>query len=174
MAPNIAHLSSIADSVSSAASVRMEEMMEMSEGLFWKLLITVYAIVFMWIVLGVIIMFRLDLRFPNSGSCVAFGMVAEFVLPIINNAMFLPIISLLLDVFLCTEEIGDEYTDTFLDRDCNEFCWENDHVTYVVFSVISLVAYLPCAIYCRPYWQFYQHSLSILAVPRWLMIKSCL
>jgi hypothetical protein len=143
MTPNLSNLSAIVDSLSHMASVRMEEMLEMSEGMYWNLLIGAFVVVFMWILFGAIIIFRLDLRFPESSSCVVFGMVAEFVLPIINNALFLPIISVLLDVFLCTEEIGDEFTDTFLDRDCHEFCWESDHVTYAVMSAIALVAYLP-------------------------------
>jgi hypothetical protein len=99
-------------------------------------------------------------------------MLAETALPIIGNAAFIPIISILLDVFICTESVGDKYTDSYMDRDCFVWCWEDEHVSYATMACFCLVAYVPFAIYARPWWQFYQQSLSIFVSPRFLMLKS--
>jgi hypothetical protein len=152
MTPNLENLSHMISETSLIFSIDADGLFDLKEGVFWMLLTGVFVLVFLWLLFGAIIMLRLDLRFRESSCCVSLGIVGEFLLPIINNAFFLPINSLLLDVFLCTEEIGSDYTDTFLDRDCHEFCWKDDHVTYAIFACVCLIAYLPCAIYCRPYW----------------------
>jgi hypothetical protein len=126
----------------------------------------------MWVLMSIVIIWRIDLKFENSDFCVNFGMAAETALPVIGNAAFIPIISILLDVFLCTESIGDDYTDSFMNRDCHVWCWEGEHVTFAAVAAICLLVYSPFAIYARPWWQYYQHSLSIIASPRFLMLKS--
>jgi hypothetical protein len=128
----------------------------MSEGLYWIVLSIVIATCMMWTFMSVIIIWRLDLKFDDNEFCVTFGMIAETALPIIGNAAFIPIISILLDVFLCTESVGDAYTDSYMDRDCFVWCWEEEHIGYAAMSSICLVFYVPFAIYARPWWQFYQ------------------
>jgi hypothetical protein len=144
----------------------------MSEDLYWLVLICVLATCFVWVALAVVIIWKLDLKFESSDFCVSFGMAAETLLPIIGNAGFIPIIAILLDVFVCTESVGDDYKDSFMNRDCHVWCWEGEHVVYSVAAVFCLLVYAPFAIYARPWWQFYQQSLSIFADPRFLMIKS--
>jgi hypothetical protein len=153
-------------------SVNLDELISMSEGLYWIVLSVVIATCVLWTIMAGIIIWRLDLKFDNSEFCVSFGMAAETALPIIGNAAFLPIISILLDVFLCTEAVGSHYTDSYMDRDCFVWCWEGEHIGYATMSSICLALYVPFAIYARPWWQFYQQSLSIYASPRFLMLKS--
>jgi hypothetical protein len=60
-----------------------------------------------------------------------------FVLPVLGNSGFIPIVSIQLDVFICDtaySENGDpDYTDSILYRDCNENCWQGYHVVLVGF-----------------------------------------
>jgi hypothetical protein len=152
MTPDLESLNEIIYKTSQIFSIDFPGLVELKEGVFWMLLISIFAVVFLWLILGAIIIFRLDLRFQNSDMCVSFGLIAESILPIMNNVFFLPIVAILLDVFLCTKEVGSDYTDTFLDVDCHEYCWKDDHIIYVVFTCLCMLAYLPVAIYCRPYW----------------------
>jgi hypothetical protein len=68
---------------------------------------------------SIIIILKLDLKYDNYYSTL-FGFICEHSLPIISNAGFLPIISILLDVFLCTKGTSDSLNDSYLDRDCEE------------------------------------------------------
>jgi hypothetical protein len=36
-------------------------------------------------------------------------MLGENILPFVGNALFIPIIGILMDVFKCTESVGDEF-----------------------------------------------------------------
>jgi hypothetical protein len=155
MGPKFSSLSGFVFTVGSALSVNLEEIIEMKEGVFWIILMTVQINCILWVLMAVVIIWKFDLRFENSDFCVNFGMAAETALPIIGNAGFIPIIAILLDVFLCTESIGDSYTDSFMDRDCHVWCWEGEHISYSVFALICLLVYSPFAIYARPWWQFY-------------------
>jgi hypothetical protein len=44
---------------------------------------------------------------------------STIALPIIGNLFFIPIISFLLDVFVCVETIGDDIDDAVLSKDCH-------------------------------------------------------
>jgi hypothetical protein len=140
--------------------------------MYWNVLTCVVATCFLWIILAVVIIWKLDLRFENSETCQTFGLLAETTLPIIGNAGFIPITSILLDVFLCTKSVGSNYDESYMDRDCFVWCWEGDHIKYVVLSSLCLVFYVPFSIFTKPWWQIYQHSLSIITSPRFLMLKS--
>lgn len=50
------------------------------------------------------------------------GELAEIIIPILGHIGFLPIMSTLFNIFLCDKSIGDEFTDSFMNKDCYEFC----------------------------------------------------
>jgi hypothetical protein len=108
--------------------------------------------------------------------CRYLGQISEYLLPIIGDVGFLPIISILLDVFVCDQaytESGDpEMTDSILARDCHENCWTGVHVYYAPMSFIGLVLYVPLAVYSRPIWQEYKVDIHVKAVPLHLMVKT--
>ena len=65
---------------------------------------------------------KIDIRFSNFVICRSLGQIAENILPFLGNAAFLPIISIILDVYVCDEAYGDSpltFSDTFLSRDCH-------------------------------------------------------
>jgi hypothetical protein len=154
-------------------SVDLSDVVEMKGGLFWIMLDVVYATCLLWFVCCLLVLKNFDLRF-NWYLCKEFGYYAENILPFLSNACFIPIISILTDVFLCTESIGDDYTDSFLDRDCEQFCWTDDHIYYAVFAFVAFALYVPLAILTRPLWQFYIHDLHVYTLPRYFMVKSVL
>lgn len=78
--------------------------------------------------------------------------MVEFLLPVLGNLGFLPIISTLLNVFVCDESIGDGFDESFLAKDCYEFCWKDFHLIYALASIVGLLVYEPLAVYARPFW----------------------
>jgi hypothetical protein len=155
MGPSFASLSQFVQSLANTLNIDLDELFDLSEGIYWIIFSFVFATCLLWLIIAVIIILRLDLRVENNECCQTFGVLSEIGLPIIGNACFLPITSILLDAFVCTESVGDKYTDSFLDRDCYVWCWEEEHIAYVVMSSICLVLYVPFAIYARPWWQLY-------------------
>ena len=47
------------------------------------------------------------------------------LLPVIANILFIPSIMACLLIFKCRRGIGDYFTDSFLENDCNTFCWKD-------------------------------------------------
>jgi hypothetical protein len=79
-------------------------------------------------------------------------------MPLLGNALFLPITSVLFDIFICEEAHSPikselDYSDSFMFRDCNEDCWGGLHRRYVVAVSIALVLYHPITVITRPLWQ---------------------
>lgn len=79
-------------------------------------------------------------------------MICEVVMPIIGNLLFLPILAILINIFICTKGSGNDFDETILDKDCTTYCWKNDHIIYAIFSATFILIYLPLAVYFRPYW----------------------
>jgi hypothetical protein len=101
-----------------------------------------------------------------------FTVVIELFLPLFATFFFIPVLMVVLDAFICRKSVGDQYTDSFLDRDCHVWCWEAEHAMFVSFATLALFLYVPLVVITRPMWQFYQFCLHIQTLPRLLMIKT--
>ena len=149
--PDFRSLSMFLHLVSSATELNVDSFTELSTGMYWVLLITLMLVVAIWTFCVLMFVARLVLKYENW-ICYSLIHTSDILLPFIGNALFLPIIAIHYDVFICTEGTGDEATDSFLNRDCHYYCWEDEHLGYSIAAVVSLVAYLPAAIYTRPFW----------------------
>lgn len=103
--------------------------------------------------------------------------ISECLMPILGNICFLPFIAVLFDVYICTEGVGSSkdqlsYTDSFMYRNCNEYCWEGKHLTYVVVATVAMLVYQPITIATRPIWQELQPVLHVKMFPVCLVFKS--
>jgi hypothetical protein len=176
MGPDFSSLSSFLANIGHGVTVDLSHILELKEGVFWIILNAVFGAVAIWVVACFIIMTKLDLKYNNWTVCVYLGLISEFILPIIGDQGFLPIVSILLDIFVCdrayTESGEPDMEDSFLSRDCHANCWTGEHEIYVGFAVISLICFAPLAVYSRPLWQEYKVSLHIKVLPLLLMIKT--
>jgi hypothetical protein len=84
--PSFNSISSAITDLSKATSVNLEGLIDMNDGMFWLILNVVYALCFLWFVCGVVVTFRIDLRFESSSICKNFGQIAEVILPILSNS----------------------------------------------------------------------------------------
>ncbi|CAG9309810.1 unnamed protein product [Blepharisma stoltei] len=98
--------------------------------------------------------------------------LSKMSLPIIGNMLFLPIVSIFLNVIQCDQQIGPEISQTFVRNDCSTFCWHDSHIIWATLSMICLIFYLPLAIYFRPFWDISHEYINIKTRPLFLMLKS--
>ncbi|CAG9309818.1 unnamed protein product [Blepharisma stoltei] len=79
---------------------------------------------------------------------------------IIENALFLPLVSEFLNAIQCDQQVGSKLTETFVEKIATLFT-EKIIVHYEQpLSIICLTFYSPLPIYFRPYWDF-MNTLSI-------------
>ena len=150
--PNFKSLSATLHSISIILAVDIGQAIESGGDSYWIVLFIVYSICFVWTLLGIILVLKLDFRFPKSHFWRSFGFYGENLLHIPGNITFIPILSILLDLFICDEAIGPNFSDSFIYRDCNVFCWEGEHIVFVTVALICIFVYFPFAIYTRPLW----------------------
>lgn len=55
--------------------------------------------------------------------------------------MFIPIISTLLNVFVCDKGSSESISDSILKKDCDVYCWKDDHLSFAIASAIGILCY---------------------------------
>ena len=139
---------------------------------FWILYYAVLVFSFVWILLSLVMVFGLEIRYKNVFFCEVVKFLTELILPILGHIGFMPIFSMLMNIYLCDEGISSSLTDSYLNQDCTTFCYKGTHKVKVVLATICIAFYLPSAIYCRPKWENTQHSLNLGTSPLYLAFLS--
>jgi hypothetical protein len=85
MGPRFRSLNAVIWELSSVTSVDLSGLIEMSEGVFWMVLNIVYALCFVWFVVSVLVLLKVDIKYESSAICRNFGYWAEFLLPMLSN-----------------------------------------------------------------------------------------
>lgn len=168
--PNLANLSHLAMSASAALGYDMERLINITNGVYWIVLDTALALVVVWTLICFLKFTRLDVKLGKI--CSVFDYWTELLMPTLGNLLFLPIISTLTNVYLCFKSTSDSLKDSFLNKDCYEYCWRSGHIGYAIGSGIGLMCYIPLAVFTRPLWQELQHNVHVKAQPLALMVKS--
>jgi hypothetical protein len=106
--PDFNSISDVISEMGKGAAVDMDEFVNLTDGVFWVVLYFVMALSSIWVGTSIIVILKIDLKYDTK-FCRNFAFFAELILPIIGNPCFLPIVSILLDVFICTEGTGDDY-----------------------------------------------------------------
>ncbi|CAG9311407.1 unnamed protein product [Blepharisma stoltei] len=135
----------------------------------WVYVTCAMVIVALWVLFCIQIKFKLFDEAENL-LCSTFRFLSKLSLTIIGNLGFLPIFSVLLSSLACYESIGSSLKQTFVHQDCSTFCWQNQHIIWAALSIISLVIYLPSAIYFRPFADVVNNG-NIKTKPLFLMAK---
>lgn len=61
------------------------------------------------------------------------------VSPFFISLAFMPLITALMQVYMCTQGLGSTFTDTIMDADCATHCWSEDHLKFAIPSAILIV-----------------------------------
>ncbi|CAG9332927.1 unnamed protein product [Blepharisma stoltei] len=172
MGPDFSAIDSTLAEISGTFSLSLDHILKLRNGIFWIIANAVFACIGLWIILCSVVLLRLDEKFPLSFVFRNLSTLADYLMPILGDLCFIPFISVCLDIFLCDQSIGDNFTESFLAQDCYYFCWKDEHLAYAIFSIFALITYEPLAVFCRPLWQELQPILHIKAVPLFLMVKT--
>ncbi|CAG9330179.1 unnamed protein product [Blepharisma stoltei] len=172
MGPDITPINSLISDIGKSFSLDFESLIQVRNDVFLIFLDVVFGSIILWVILSVIVLFRLDEIFNRVAIIRHLSSLSDYLMPVLGNLLFIPFMSGLLDVFVCDKSIGDDFTQSFMYKDCNQFCWENDHIIYVTFAFIGIILYEPLAIFCRPLWQEFQSLAHVKYSPRHLMLKT--
>jgi Receptor family ligand binding region len=93
---------------------------------FWvhyKILLVLCSI---WMLgcLGVFLVFK---RMRNN-------VFTNHILPMIGKMLFIPLFSMLLNIYICKESISDSLTDSFFNFDCTTFCYNDGHLVHLILG----------------------------------------
>jgi hypothetical protein len=172
MGPSIKSLNYSLWYVGMLCQIDLSNVIDMKEGTFWIVVNVLLSIAPIYIALFIVIHFDLKSRFPDSYLISVAASFAMVLLPFFGNVIFMPYIGILLSVFICYETSGDDLGDSFLEKDCYENCWQDEHLLYAIFTGLALVLYEPLSVYMRPLWQELQHDLNIITSPHFIMTKT--
>ncbi|CAG9336096.1 unnamed protein product [Blepharisma stoltei] len=172
MGPDFKVISPFLSKLSDVFSMKLEDALKLKNGVFWLVVDGVYSGIGLWVLLCLIVLLQLDEKFPSIWLLNFLRWLSDYTMPILGNLCFIPFISICLDIFQCDQSIGDNFTDSFLAKDCFYFCWKEEHLIYSALSVLALLLYEPLAIYCRPLWQELQLNLHVKTVPLFFMAKT--
>jgi Receptor family ligand binding region len=139
---------------------------------YWILVYAILGYASFWLIMLVIIAFRSKVSFQNIFIFHWMQVFLDLILPALGNIGLLPVFSMLMDIYLCDQAIGDDLQDSFLNQDCTTFCYQGEHKKYVIVSSLLTTFYLLATIYCRPLWEKTQYCLNIKTKTAYLSILS--
>jgi hypothetical protein len=146
---------------------------DFKEGVYWIVLNSVLSMVLLWFIFCIFLWLKYTGK--QFGSRIA--ILGEALMPLLGNALFLPITSVIFDVFVCEEAHGPveselEYGDSFMLRDCNEDCWGGIHLRFAIAGTIALVLYHPVTVVTRPLWQELIPDMNVMTRQTFYLQKS--
>ena len=145
---------------------------QLTFSMFWHIFYAVLAFTIIWILLCAVVMFRCEVAFQENFICSQIKFLTELVLPFLGHIGFVPILSMMMNIFLCNNAIGTGLTDSYLDADCTVFCYTGKHKLLAVISGISILLYISSVVYCRIIWESTQISLHLSTKTIYLCLLS--
>ena len=139
---------------------------------FWIFFYAVLLFALAWTISTSVMIFGFEIRYKRFFFCYLIEFLKELILPILGHIGFMPIFSMLMNIYLCDYSIGNDLTDSYLNQDCTTFCYTGIHIIIVVLATLCIAFYLPSAIHCRPLWEKTQQSLNLCTSPLYLAFLS--
>ena len=171
ISPYFQSLQGVIQVISNVFMLDVLKIAQTSEQYYWQLLSAVCSLCFIWFLMMVLVIFKGDSwvrRIPVCRKIVS--LLNTFFLPFFGNTMFLPVLALLLDVFVCDHQAINR---PYVWRDCYMYCWQSEHYNYIALSVLAILLYEPLAVITRPLWQKAKSGVHLKVQPLFLMIKTC-
>ncbi|OMJ70464.1 hypothetical protein SteCoe_31560 [Stentor coeruleus] len=135
---------------------------------FWYLFYFVFGFTIFWI-FGCLLFWS---KFGSSMNRFWLAKIIRLIVPVVGHLAFMPIISMLMNIYLCIEGTSDEITDSFLFQDCRVMCYHQKHKTLATLTGIILIIFIPLAVFNRSLWETAKESLHLQTKSNYLIIIS--
>ena len=153
-----------------AFSVALTNLLTFTRSVFWIGVYVALGVVAFWIYLLIVIFGRVDEKTKLNFFKVS-AYVGQTMMPIIGDALFLPIIGILALVFDCSNGTGASLSEAYIESDCYTQCWYGQHLIFALVSIAALLVYIPTSILCRPLWQELEQEVTIKTNTSFYMVK---
>ena len=165
--------STVISSLSQIFGINFKSIVTVSYGSYWSMITGMLLALWIWVALSIAIILRSkDLPFFKSENLGFIDFVSEYFMPVVGDLGFLPIISVLMNLYVCNLTLTGDLTQSYNEHDCTTFCWAGKHLTFAVISLVSLAVYIPLSLYLRPLWQSFQSTINIKTNSRHMVYKS--
>ena len=153
-----------------AFSVSLSNLLTFTRTVFWVGVYVVLGLVVFWIYLLLVIFGRIDEKTKLNVFKIS-AYVGQSMMPIIGDALFLPIIGILSLIFDCSNGTGASLSQAYIESDCYTQCWYGQHLIFALLSIAALLVYIPTSILCRPLWQELEEEVTIKTSTSFYMVK---
>ena len=139
---------------------------------FWTLYIIVLIVTYTYIILTLLFLVLSQDFIQKNYVLSKLQDLSNVILPLIGHIGFLPLISMLMNIFICEEGLGKDLEESYLERDCTQFCYSGKHRSFVVAGIIATSGFIIISCFLRPYWESIQVSLNLSTKAWYLSVLS--
>jgi hypothetical protein len=168
--PSFVSFNRFLSNLSEILSLNISKVTSFKDTTFWIIFFIMIFLSYFWILVLVFSYFRVLRWF--SGLYKNLESFKIYLIPIMSNYLFLPTIVSLISILMCDKAVSDDYSDSYLNYDCNTYCWRDDHIIYSILACIQIIIYIPVAILYRTIWQDENKSLNIRTNSIYLIFKN--
>lgn len=165
--------SSVISTLSEVFGLNFKNFLSVTDRVYWTMISGMIISLWIWVILCITIICR-NRNFPcfRSDKLNFIDFISEYLMPLIGDIGFIPIISVLMNLYVCNLTIEGGLTKSYNEHDCGQFCWVGRHLTMVIISLFSLAVYIPLHLYLRPLWQNFQSTINIKTYSKHMVFKS--
>ena len=168
--PSFAGFNRFLNNLSEILSLNISKVTQFKDTTFWIIFYFMLISSYLWLLLLLISAckwLRLSYKTQNR-----LNSLKRFSTPFLSNYLFLPIVVSIFSILMCDKASGNQMTDSYLNYDCNEKCWQGEHIVYVFLACLLICLYVPIAILYRTLWQEEDASLNIKTKSAYLITKN--
>ena len=137
---------------------------------FWIEVWVAFAAILTWLIIGVLHKLT-DLHGSEDAIEALLGYFKIFE-SYLGDIGFVPVCAILLNMFMCSKEVGTSFSETVLDSDCDILCWRDEHFVYACIAAGLLIFYIRSVVIVRPMLHSNFPSLHVVSTSKWLLSKS--
>ena len=156
--------------LSEYTSLNLSKAISFSGTTFWIVFYLMLIASYMWIF--ILLMSSLQLQRLLGSFAHRIESIKALLIPIMSNYLFIPVVVSILSILACDNSISNELDQSYLNYDCNLWCWRNSHISRVIPASFLIVIYVPLAILYRTIWQENNTNLNVKANSLYLSIKN--
>lgn len=168
--PTFASFNTFLSNISEMISLNLSKSVSFKDGTFWAIFYFVLIGTYLWLFMLIISAMRLH-RFLGSFAYRIDDLKPKTI-PIMSNYLYLPVVVTMLSILACDKATGSSLSSSYLNYDCNQYCWTQNHIGKVIPAAILLIIYVPLAIMYRTLWQEENSELNIRANSLYLIVKN--